>query len=285
MSATNMVINKKKIVTILVSAIGYILMVGVAILFLLPFYWMFVTAVKPANEIFAYPPLLWPSEFHFENFVDSMKSSDFGTFFKNSTIVTTCATVITVFINLLAGYAFAKYDFKGKNVFFMIVLSTLMIPTQVTMIPNFIVMSKLNLLNTYTGLILPPCAEAFGLFLSRQFMSELPDELIEAARIDGATEFSIFRKIILPNVGPLLSVLIIFTVMWRWNDFQWPLILLSKSKMYTVQIGLSMLNGSNYVNWNMLMSASIISIMPVIVVFFIFQKQFIQGIASTGIKG
>jgi len=116
-------------------------------------------------------------------------------------------------------------------------------------------------------------------------MSELPDELIEAARIDGATEFSIFRKIILPNVGPLLSVLIIFTVMWRWNDFQWPLILLSKSKMYTVQIGLSMLNGSNYVNWNMLMSASIISIMPVIVVFFIFQKQFIQGIASTGIKG
>lgn len=265
--------------------------IGIAFIFLLgivfafPFFWMFVTAVKPVEEVFAYPPLLWPSELRLENFAESMRSNNFGVFFKNSSIVTVIATIITVFINLLAGYAFAKFKFKGKEFFFMIVLSTLMIPIQVTMIPNYIIVSRLKLLNTYAGLILPTCAEAFGLFLSRQFISEIPTELIEAARIDGTSEFKIFSKIILPNCRSLLSVLVIFTVMWRWNDFQWPLIILSDSSMYTVQIGLSMMRGTQYINWNMLMSASLIVTLPVLTVFLIFQKQFIQGIASTGIKG
>jgi len=152
------------------------------------------------------------------------------------------------------------------------------------MIPNYIVMSKIGFLNTYAGLILPTCAEAFGLFLSRQFMSELPDELLEAARIDGASEFGIFRKVVLPNSKSLMSVLIIFTVMWRWNDFQWPLIVLSKAEMYTVQIGLAMLRGSQYINWNTMMAMSLISILPVLIIFLVFQKQFVQGIASTGLK-
>lgn len=268
-----------------IRTISYIFIIFVTIIVLFPFYWMFATAVKPVSEIFASPPSWIPSQFHFENFLITLQENDFATFFKNSTIVTFFATVITVFINLLAGYAFAKYNFKGKEIFFLIVLSTLMIPIQVTMIPNYIIISRLNLLNNYLGLIFPPCAEAFGLFLSRQFMSDLPGELIESSRIDGATEFEIFRKIILPNAKSLMSVLIIFTVMWRWNDFQWPLIILSDSRMYTVQIGLSMLNGSQYINWNMLMSASLIAILPVLIVFLIFQKQFVQGIASTGIKG
>jgi alpha-1,4-digalacturonate transport system permease protein len=233
----------------------YVLMVIVSIVVLFPFYWMFVTAVKPLGEIFEFPPKLWPSEFFWGNFAKSMSVTDFPTYFKNSIIVTSIATIITVFINLLAGYAFAKYKFKGKEFMFLIVLSTLMIPIQVTMIPNFIIVSKLGLLNTYVGLILPTCAEAFGLFLSRQFMSEIPDELIESGRIDGASEFHIFSKIV------------------------------SDKKMYTVQLGLSMLNGSNYVNWNDLMSAALISIIPVLIVFFAFQKQFVQGITYTGIKG
>ena len=266
-------------------ALRYLFIILVTAVFLFPFYWMFATAVKPVSEIFAYPPTWIPSQFHFENFLTVMKENDFATYFKNSAIVTFCATVITVVINLLAGYAFAKYRFKGREFFFLVVLSTLMIPVQVTMIPNYIIVSRLHLLNNYLGLIFPPCAEAFGLFLSRQFMSELPNELIEAARIDGATEFGIFWKIILPNVKSLISVLVIFTVMWRWNDFQWPLIILSDSKMYTVQIGLAMLNGSLYINWNMVMSASLITILPVLIVFLIFQKQFVQGIASAGIKG
>lgn len=265
--------------------ISYILLIIVTIIMLFPFYWMFVTAVKPVGEIFAFPPKLWPSEFHFENFAKSMTVADFPTYFKNSFIVTFCATVITMFINLLAGYAFAKYKFRCKEFLFMIVLSTLMIPLQVTMIPNFIIASNLGLINTYVGLFLPPCAEAFGLFMSRQFMSEIPDALLESGRIDGATEFKIFARIVLPNSKALFSTLVIFTVMWRWNDFQWPLIMCTNDDMYTVQVGLSMLNGTNYVNWNDLMSAALISILPVVIVFFIFQKQFVQGIANTGIKG
>ena len=160
-----------------------------------------------------------------------------------------------------------------------------MIPLQVTMIPNFIIATKLGIRNTLWGVIIPPCAEAFGLFMARQFISDIPDELLEAGRIDGATEFTIFSRIILPNVKPLISVLVIFTVMWRWNDLQWPLILISNEKYYTVQLGLSMLNGAQYVNWNDMMSASLISTIPVLVVFLIFQKEFVQGMASSGIKG
>lgn len=285
MENNNKTNTKKRATWILRTVVRYIFVVFLLFVFLFPFYWMFITAIKPVGEIFKYPPLLWPSKFNFENFYTALATNNFATFFKNSTIVTVVSTAITVFINLLAGYAFAKYKFKGKEFFFIIVLSTLMIPVQVTMIPNYIILSKLGLLNSYWGLILPPCAEAFGLFLSRQFMSELPDELIESSRIDGASEFTIFRSIILPNTKSLLSVLIIFTVMWRWNDFQWPLIVVSDSKMYTVQIGLAFLRGSQYINWNTLMSVALISILPVLIVFFIFQKQFVQGIASTGIKG
>lgn len=263
----------------------FLFMLAAALIALFPFYWMFVTAVKPVEEIFEFPPKLWPGRFVWGNFATAMSRADFGTYFRNSFIVTTASTLITVSINLLAGYAFAKYNFKFKEFLFLIVLSTLMIPLQVTMIPNFIIAAKLGIRNTLWGVIIPPCAEAFGLFMSRQFISDIPNELIEAGRIDGATEFTIFRSIILPNVRPLISVLVIFTVMWRWNDLQWPLIMISNTKWYTVQLGLSNLNGAQYVNWNDMMSASLISIIPVMVVFLIFQRQFVEGMASSGIKG
>ena len=256
-----------------------------ALVALFPFYWMFVTAVKPVEEIFEFPPKLWPGEFIWSNFATALSRADFGRYFRNSFIVTFASTAITVSINLLAGFAFAKYKFRFKEFFFLIVISTLMIPLQVTMIPNFIIATKLGIRNTLWGIIIPPCAEAFGLFMARQFISDIPDELLEAGRIDGATEFTIFSRIILPNVKPLISVLVIFTVMWRWNDLQWPLILISNEKYYTVQLGLSMLNGAQYVNWNDMMSASLISTLPVLVVFLIFQKEFVQGMASSGIKG
>lgn len=256
-----------------------------ALVALFPFYWMFVTAVKPVEEIFEFPPKLWPGEFIWSNFATALSRADFGRYFRNSFIVTFASTAITVSINLLAGFAFAKYKFRFKEFFFLIVLSTLMIPLQVTMIPNFIIATKLGIRNTLWGIIIPPCAEAFGLFMARQFISDIPDELLEAGRIDGATEFTIFSRIILPNVKLLISVLVIFTVMWRWNDLQWPLILISNEKYYTVQLGLSMLNGAQYVNWNDMMSASLISTLPVLVVFLIFQKEFVQGMASSGIKG
>ena len=282
-SSGRMGMKKKKYMAM--KALIFVIMFSAALLAMFPVYWMFVTAVKPVDEIFAFPPKLWPSEFVWSNFKTALQRAPFGLYFRNSFIVTLLSTSITVFINLLAGFAFAKYKFKYKEFLFLIVLSTLMIPLQVTMIPVFVISSKIGIRNTLWGVILPPCAEALGLFLSRQFISDLPDGLLEAGRIDGATEFTIFTKIILPNVKPLVSVLVIFTVMWRWNDLQWPLIMLSNEKYYTVQLGLSNLNGAQYVNWNDMMAASLISVLPVLIVFLIFQKQFVQGVASSGIKG
>ncbi len=269
----------------LLHVLGFLFIFLMALVALFPFYWMLVTAVKPINEIFAFPPKLWPSQFIWSNFATAMERANFPVYFKNSFIVTASSTIITVCINLLAGYAFAKYDFFGKEFFFLLVLSTLMIPLQVTMIPVFIIASKIGIRNTLLGVIIPPCAEAFGLFMARQFISDIPNELLEAGRIDGATEFTLFSKIVVPNVKPLISTLVIFTVMWRWNDLQWPLIMLSNDEHFTVQLGLSNLNAAQYVNWNDMMAASLISVIPVIVVFLIFQRQFVEGMASSGIKG
>ncbi len=268
-----------------VKVLGFLFILLMALVALFPFYWMLVTAVKPVGEIFAFPPKLWPGEFHWENFGLALERANFFTYFKNSVIVTFFSTLITVCINLLAGFAFSKYNFKGKEFMFLIVLSTLMIPMQVIMIPVFIIASRIGIRNTLLGVIIPPCAEAFGLFMSRQFMNDIPNELLEAARIDGATEFQIFSRVVVPNVRPLISVLVIFTVMWRWNDLQWPLIMLSSDKYFTVQLGLSNLNGAQYVNWNDIMSASLISIIPVLIIFLIFQRDFVEGMAASGIKG
>ena len=268
-----------------IKVIGIIFIFLAALIALFPLYWMFVTAVKPQDEIFNFPPTIWPSKLMWSNFAGAMERASFLKYFKNSVIVTVCSVTITIFINLLAGFAFAKYQFKGKEFMFMIVLSTLMIPMQVIMIPVFMIASRIGIRNTLLGVIIPPCAEAFGLYMSRQFISEIPDALIEAARIDGATEFTIFWRVILPNVKSLTSTLIIFTTMWRWNDLQWPLIMLSNERLYTVQLGLSNLNGALYVNWNDIMAASLIAILPVVIVFLIFQKQFVEGMAASGIKG
>lgn len=270
--------------SILARIVYYIVLTVFAVFALFPFYWMVITALRPASEVLQRPPKLWPSQFHFENIVHGLTIEPFADFFKNSLIVAVVAVTVTAFINLLAGFAFAKYRFRGRTFLFLIVLSTLMIPQQITMVPNFIIVSKLGWLNSYAGLIVPTCAEAFGLFLSRQFITSIPDELLEAARIDGAGEFRIFRSIILPSSKPLISVLIIFTFMWRWNDFLWPLVVVNNKKMYTVQLGLAMMQGENFINWNDLMAAASIVALPAVLVFFIFQKQFVQGVTTTGMK-
>lgn len=278
MNVTN---TKSKVLRIL----GIVFIFLMALIALFPLYWMFVTAVKPQDEIFNFPPTIWPSRLVWSNFVGAVQRANFLKYFGNSLITTVCSVTITIFINLLAGFAFAKYRFKGKELMFTIVLSTLMIPMQVIMIPVFMIAAKIGIRNTLLGVIIPPCAEAFGLFMARQFISEIPDELLEAARIDGATEFNIFWRVIVPNVKPLTSTLIIFTVMWRWNDLQWPLIMLSNERLYTIQLGLSNLNGALYVSWNDIMAASLIAIMPVVIVFLIFQRQFVEGMVASGIKG
>ena len=192
--------------------------------------------------------------------------------------------MITVSLNLLCGYAFAKFRFAGRDILFIGVLSALMIPIQVIIVPLFLVVADLGLLNSYWGVILPRAAEAFGIFMVRQFMVSIPDELLEAARLDGASELTIFLKVVLPLSKPIIAVLIIFTFMWRWNDFVLPLVILTDQEMYTVQLGLNLLKGQYNTEWTDIMAIALLSLAPMLVIFVFFQRQLIQGIAGTGLK-
>jgi len=269
----------------LTNALIFAVICAASLLFLMPFIWMLSTALKSPAEAVSRNIRIIPEKIMWSNFAEALNAVPFMGYVGNSLIVAASAVVLTVFINCLAGYAFAKYNFKGKNVLFIMILSTLMIPVHIIMIPNFFILKNLGWLNTYVGLVVPRAAEAFGLFLARQFIKEIPDEMIEAARIDGAGEFAIFRKIIVPNIGPLIAVLIIFTFMWRWNDLIWPLIVLTKHEMYTVQLGLAIAKGEHFINWNILMCLTLMSIIPIMIVFVFFQRYFVQGFAHSGLKG
>jgi alpha-1,4-digalacturonate transport system permease protein len=260
-----------------------VLVVG-ALVVAFPLYWMFATAVRPKKEIFSGGFDLVPSTLVWSNFSDAWNKLPWDQFYINSIAIAAIAVPITVFINLLAGYTFAKYKFPGRDILFLLMISTLMIPIQVIMVPEFLIVAKLGWVNTWWGVLVPRAAEAFGLFMVRQFMVSIPDELIEAARLDGAGEFTIFRRVVLPLSWPVIAVLSIFTFMWRWNDFAWPLVVLQEQSAYTVPLGLSLMQGQYFTDWTGLMSMSLLSIIPMMLVFVFFQRYFIQGIASTGLK-
>jgi alpha-1,4-digalacturonate transport system permease protein len=260
-----------------------VLVIG-ALVVAFPLYWMFATAVRPKKEIFSGGFDLVPSTFVWSNFSDAWNKLPWDQFYINSIAIAAIAVPITVFINLLAGYTFAKYKFPGRDILFLLMISTLMIPIQVIMVPEFLIVAKLGWVNTWWGVLVPRAAEAFGLFMVRQFMVSIPDELIEAARLDGAGEFTIFRRVVLPLSWPVIAVLSIFTFMWRWNDFAWPLVVLQEQSAYTVPLGLSLMQGQYFTDWTGLMSMSLLSIIPMMLVFVFFQRYFIQGIASTGLK-
>jgi alpha-1,4-digalacturonate transport system permease protein len=260
-----------------------VLVVG-ALVVAFPLYWMFATAVRPKKEIFSGGLDLVPSTFVWSNFSDAWNKLPWDQFYINSIAIAAIAVPVTVFINLLAGYTFAKYKFPGRDILFLLMISTLMIPIQVIMVPEFLIVAKLGWVNTWWGVLVPRAAEAFGLFMVRQFMVSIPDELIEAARLDGAGEFTIFRRVVLPLSWPVIAVLSIFTFMWRWNDFAWPLVVLQEQSSYTVPLGLNLMQGQYFTDWTGLMSMSLLSIIPMMLVFIFFQRYFIQGIASTGLK-
>jgi len=260
------------------------LLIAGALVMVFPLYWMFATAVRPRKELFSGHFDLLPSQLVWSNFSEAWGKLPFTQFYINSFAIAIIAVVVTVFINLLCGYTFAKYKFWGRDVLFLLLISTLMIPIQVIMVPEFLIVSKLGWVNTYWGVLVPRAAEAFGIFMVRQFMVSIPDELIEAARLDGAGEFTIFRRVVLPLSWPVIAVLTIFTFMWRWNDFAWPLVVLQDRASYTVPLGLSLMKGQYYTDWTGLMGMSLVSIVPILLVFIFFQRYFIQGIASTGMK-
>lgn len=266
------------------NIIIWVLLLAGALVMFFPIYWMFATAVRPQSQLFDGEFDLFPSELVWGNFVDAWNKLPWTQFYINSIVIAVVAVVVTVFINLLAGYTFAKYEFPGRNIIFLLLISTLMIPIQVIMVPEFLIISWLGWVNTYWGVIVPRAAEAFGLFMVRQFMVSIPDELIESARLDGAGEFAIFWKIVLPLSWPIIAVLTIFTFMWRWNDFAWPLVALQERSSYTVPLGLNLMQGQYFTDWNGIMSMALVSIIPMLLVFVFFQRYFIQGFATSGMK-
>jgi multiple sugar transport system permease protein len=266
-------------------ALVYIVLVIAVVATLIPFVWMYLGSAKAQSELLKRPPTWWPETFTFENFATWFGRLNFQTFFLNSVIVAVFTVLGTLLFCSMVGYALAKLDFAGKRALFLLVLVTLMVPGVVTFIPLFVVVSKLGMVSTYPALIIPFLAGPMGVFLMRQFISEIPDALIEAARIDGAGEVRIFTRIILPLCGPALATLAILTFLGSWNNFLWPLVVAQTEDMYTLPVALSLYSvGQNATNYGVLLAGSVLVITPVLLLFVALQRYFIQGITATGIK-
>lgn len=260
-----------------------LVVLGVIVL-MFPMYWALRVSVANPAELATLPVPLWPQEWVLGNYVQPWSQFPFGLWLVNSVVVAVVSVILTVVLNLCAGYAFAKLRFPGRDLLFLLILSTLMVPVQVIMIPQFQIVVDLGLFNSTWGVILPRLAEAFGLFMARQFFLSIPDELIEAAKLDGAGHLRTFVSIVLPLAKPLVASLVIFTFMWRWNEFVWPLIVLTEPGSYTLPVGLQFLVAQYNTNFGPLLAMSLLSILPMLVVFAISQRSFVEGVARTGIK-
>lgn len=256
-----------------------------AVVMLYPFFYMILSAFKFNYEIAQTPPTFLPKSFTLSNYNKVISENRFGQFFFNSVWTTLLKTFIILYSSTLFGYVFAKIRFKGRETIFILVLATMMIPWPVTLAPMYQLMSWLGWVGSYTAIIVPTMFSTFGIYMMRQFMGSLPDELIEAARIDGAGEFSVFHTIILPNVTAALSALGIFQFLWVWDDYLWPFLMLQNMDKYTLPVGLSLYNGQYFSDYGGIFASASIAVLPVILVYLLFQRQFIEGIALTGIKG
>ncbi|WP_022795951.1 carbohydrate ABC transporter permease [Bavariicoccus seileri] len=262
--------------------VGLILLIFGTMTFF-PFLWMIFSSFKTNAEINQVVPTLLPQNPTFDNFIELFDRLNFGTYLKN-TLIITFFSFAGLFLNAMAGYGFSKYDFKGKNKLFLLVLATMMIPGQVTMIPVYLILNAVNLTNTLAGIILPGLAGAFGIFLFRQFMSTISNEMIEAARLDGASEWYIFLRIILPVTRPILAVQGILTFIGGWNAFLWPLIIANDERFYTLSVGLQLLQGQHGSNYALQMAGATFMVVPILIVFLIFQKYILQGFNVSGMK-
>jgi alpha-1,4-digalacturonate transport system permease protein len=224
-------------------------------------------------------------DFSLDNYIEGVQSFDFMVYLGNSVVVTVASTIITLVINSMAAFALSKYRFQGREAIFLVMISTLMVPLSVILVPAYLLITEIGWNNNLLGVIVPGAATPTGVFLLRQYMLTIPDELLDSARIDGASEWRIYLQIILPLAAPALAVLAIFSVMWRWNDFLWPLIVLSQSELFTLQIGLNAFQGDLQVQWHLILAMTVLTLLPVVFVFAILQRYITTGIASTGMKG
>lgn len=258
-----------------------------ALTMVIPYAWMLVTSFKPIEEIQTYPPSFFIRNPTIEPYQDLFRLIPMGRYMLNSLFVASTVTLANLFFCSLAGYAFAKHKFFGRDKLFFMLLGSMMVPWQVNLIPGFIIVKNLGWLNTFYALIVPNIAMAFGIFLCRQYILSIPDDLIDAAKIDGCSEFMIYRHVILPLIKPVLAILAIFTFISQWNSFVWPLVVIHTSSMRTVPLALSVLNSQFGfgVNCAMVMAGATVVTLPVLIVFICFQKYFIKGIALIGLKG
>jgi multiple sugar transport system permease protein len=263
----------------------YAVLTGGGLLMIGPFVWMVLSSVKPEAEVRAIPPTWWPQTFTMDNYGQLFSRLDFPTYFLNSAIVAVVVTLGNVVFGSMLGYALAKLDFPGKRTVFSLVMLTLMVPGVVTFVPLFVLTTNIGLNNTLPGMFLPFVAGPFGVFLMRQFILGLPDELIAAARVDGAGELRIFFSVILPLCGPALATLAILTFLGSWNNFLWPLVVAQTEDKYTLPVALALYSvGQNSTQYGLLLAGAVVVVVPVVAVFLILQRYFVQGIAMTGIK-
>jgi multiple sugar transport system permease protein len=263
----------------------YLAVILVSLTMVLPFIWMLSSSLKLESEIFGLPIKWIPETFHWSNYQKVWTRVPFHIYYLNTLKIAVITTILVVINSSLAGYAFAKIKFPESNRLFFIYIATMMIPYQVMMIPQFMIMKQLGLVNSHWSLILLGTFNPFGVFLFRQFFLSIPDELLEAARIDGLSEFGIYWRIILPLSKPAIATLVIFTFMHTWNDFLGPLIYLTSDRLYTLQLGIQHFITQYNTEYSLLMAAAVSSILPTIIVFFLAQDHFIKGVANSGIKG
>lgn len=250
-----------------------------------PLIFTFISSFKTAGDVLAFPPTLIPHPFVWSNYQLIFGNSLFLRWMLNSVIYAVGATVLNMFFSAMAGYALGRMEFPGKGLIFTFTLAVMMIPTAITLIPKFLVVNNFHLANTYWALILPAMAQPFSVFIMVQFMKGLPRELEESARIDGASRWRTFYQIILPQVRPALTAVVILTFQGAWNDFQWPLVAMGTQNMYTLPLGLFFFKSAYYTQYNLLLASSMFNTIPILILFFIFQRYFIEGAVASGVKG
>ena len=270
----------------------HLVLLPATLVLIFPFFWLVVTSLETSSEALRFPPVLIPHVLRFANYADAFNSAPFGRFFINSALVTGFTVACNLVFCSLAGYAFARFRFLGRTALFVVIIATLMVPFQVTMIPQFIITKWLGVhvlaavgINHLGALILPNAATAFGIFFLRQFFRTLPLEYEESARVDGASRLTVLIRIVLPLATPALATLAALTFLDSWNYFLWPLIAITSTNEMTVPLGLATFQGAHATEWTLLMAANVMSLVPVLAIFFLAQRYFIRSVASTGLAG
>ncbi|WP_282920164.1 carbohydrate ABC transporter permease [Ignavigranum ruoffiae] len=267
------------------TILRYVLLTLGGILMVIPFYWMLATSLKSPGEVAQIPPTWLPKSWLFFNYVKALKTAPFARYFLNSLFVTTITTVGELFTSILAAFAFAKMKFWGKNVLFILLLSTMMVPGELMTIPNFVTLSKLNLINTYGALIIPWLASVFSVFTLKQSFESIPDALYYAAKVDGSSDWRFLWGVMVPLSKSTLMAVMILKVIGSWNSFMWPLIVTNDKSLRTLPVGLQAFTTEAGTNFELLMAASTLVIVPMVVIYLLLQKYIVQGISRAGIKG